>query len=313
VTLTEFPVSHLLQATHQGTVLSELWLRLEETSDASEYTHASGCAAELADLLRVALPHGPQRLRVGTSLHHSASYGPVVDVLLRMRPPVEFLALGDFVYPDKRGSYVPDDTDKDGASWSTEITLPEEFWPAMSDLRELVVHSDDLWTEKIRSPSLTRLAIRCRALDPYVAAELGTAELPALERLDLWIGDYAYQWDGAIADLAPLLAADGIPALRHLRCCADIADDLVEALCDSPLLRRLETLDLSTGGLTDRGAASLAAHRAAFAHLAWLNLDGNSLSTVGRALVEDVAESVYLGSQRPDAGALIDPRPTLLG
>jgi hypothetical protein len=286
---------------------------VERSRESTSYADVASCAATLADLLTVSMPHGPQRLRVGTSIEHSASYPPVVQVLLGMHPPLEFLAIGDFVYPDKRGGYVPDDQDKNGGSRVTEISLPEEFWPAMRNLRELVLHGDDLWMRNIRSPSLTRLAIRCGALDPRVMTELGAAELPVLDELELWLGDYAYQWDGAIADLAPLLAADGLPRLRHFRCCADIADDLVEALSRSPLLRRLETLDLSAGGLTDRGAAAIAANRAAFAHLAWLNLDGNLLSDTGRTLVAGVAESVFIGTQRPDTSSLTGPRPTPLG
>lgn len=74
------------------------------------------------------MPQGPQRLRVGTSVAHNASYDSIVDVLLDVGPPLEFLALGDFVYPDKRGDYVHEDPDKDGGSWTTQISLPKEFW-----------------------------------------------------------------------------------------------------------------------------------------------------------------------------------------
>jgi hypothetical protein len=112
--------------------------------------------------------------------------------------------------------------------------------------------------------------------------------------------------------LATLLAANGLPALRHLRVCADIADDLAEALADTPLLRRLTTLDLSASGLTDQGATSISANRAAFAHLSWLNLDGNLLSSTSQALVADVSQTVHLGTQREEPTADANPRPTLL-
>jgi hypothetical protein len=86
---------------------------------------------------------------------------------------------------------VPEDRNSDGGSWITDIPLPEQFWPAMSNLRELVIHGDDLWMSEIRSPTLNRLAIRCKALNPECVAALGLAELPALTELELWIGDYA--------------------------------------------------------------------------------------------------------------------------
>jgi hypothetical protein len=56
--------------------------------------------AVLGDLLTMAAPRGPRKLCVGTAREHTGQYRKVIDVLVRMRTPLEFLALGDFVYPD---------------------------------------------------------------------------------------------------------------------------------------------------------------------------------------------------------------------
>ncbi|HEX4816219.1 MAG TPA: hypothetical protein VFV66_26030 [Nonomuraea sp.] len=302
-------MSYLLDAAHRGGILDEVRLRLDVTRDL--HRDADGCAAVLDELLAMAAPRGPRKVWVGTARHHTGQYRKVVDVLTHRGSPVELLALGDFVYPDKGRER--------NTSWKTDIPLPEPFWTAMSCLRELVVHGDNLWMAGIRSSTLHRLAVRCTALNPKCVAAVGLAELPALTELELWIGDYYDQWDGTVADLETLLAADGLPALRHLKVCADIADDLAAALADAPLLRRLTTLDLSTSTLTDQGARSIAANRAAFAHLAWLNLDGNLLSDTGRSLVADVSRTVYVGDQREEPAtdddepeAELDWRPTVL-
>ncbi|MEU4233905.1 hypothetical protein AB0F17_57345 [Nonomuraea sp. NPDC026600] len=309
---------HLLFTDHRDGDLDELHLRMEPS--ASGYPDVAGCAAELADLLAAA-PSGPRVLTVGTTVRHTARYREVMDVLVAMRPPVERLYLGDYTYPDKWGEVIPEDLDKDGEGWVTEIEVPDEFWPAMRTLRHLVLHGDRLRLHAIRSPALTRLAIRCDTMSPRCVADLGGAGLPALDALEIWLGNYNYQWSGGIfgsytgtaADLLPLLAADGYPALRHLRCCADIADELVEALAGSPLLRDLDTLDLSGGGLTDRGARFIAANQLAFSGLRRLDLDGNMIGTTGQRLLANTVEVAHLGTQREEFHSkLVKPQRALL-
>lgn len=44
--------------------------------------------------------------------------------------------------------------------------------------------------------------------------ELGAMELPALERLELWLGTDEYGCDAKIDDVRPLLQGDKLPSLK---------------------------------------------------------------------------------------------------
>ena len=59
-------------------------------------------------------------------------------------------------------------------------------------------------------------------------------------------------------DLGPLLSGTLFPRLTFLGLCdSHLADPIAAALAASPLLRRLQTLDLSLGTLSDEGAQAL--------------------------------------------------------
>ncbi|TMR07307.1 hypothetical protein ETD86_51800 [Nonomuraea turkmeniaca] len=108
-----------------------------------------------------------------------------------------------------------------------------------------------------RHEGLRRLTLQSHRLDPVVVRSVLASELPALEHLELFLG--SADNDGARpADLAPLLSGSAFPALKNLglRNGQD-TDELVAALADAPITRRLAALDLSLGTLTDKGARVL--------------------------------------------------------
>ncbi len=84
------------------------------------------------------------------------------------------------------------------------------------------------------------------------------SSLPSLEHLELWLGEGNYGWDGTVADLQPLLDGDLFPKLKYLGLRdSEIADEISAAVASAPVLRQLETLDLSMGTLADEGAKAL--------------------------------------------------------
>jgi hypothetical protein len=113
-------------------------------------------------------------------------------------------------------------------------------------------------------PKLKTLIVETGGLPQHVVREVCTADLPALEHLELWLGTEEYGGNATVADLAPILSGGLFSRLTTLalRDC-EWADDLAVALADAPILSRIRSLDLSLGNLGDRGALALAAAPAA--------------------------------------------------
>lgn len=109
-----------------------------------------------------------------------------------------------------------------------------------------------------RHAALRGLALESGGLDVSVVRSVCGSDFPELEYLELWLGTPDYGGNAGVADLQPLLSARLFPKLRYLGLRnSEIADDLAAVLVNSPLVQRLETLDLSLGTLSDEGARSL--------------------------------------------------------
>ncbi|MFF3996075.1 STM4015 family protein [Streptomyces cyaneofuscatus] len=105
---------------------------------------------------------------------------------------------------------------------------------------------------------LRSLTIQAGGLPVQVVRGVLDSELPALERLDLWLGVSAYEGDTEVADLAPLLSGTRFPRLHHLGLRnSEVENEIAAALASAPVVARLRTLDLSNGTLGDEGAAAL--------------------------------------------------------
>jgi hypothetical protein len=117
--------------------------------------------------------------------------------------------------------------------------------------------------------------------------------------MQLWFGQKDYGFTGSVDDVLPLLTGRCVPQLRSLGLCnAEFTDALIEPLARSPLLPRLRELSLALGTLSDAGAAELARHRAAFAHLERLDLEDNCMTSAGIERVEDICAEVLIGEQK---------------
>jgi hypothetical protein len=95
-------------------------------------------------------------------------------------------------------------------------------------------------------------------LPAAVVRAVGQCDLPVLEQLDLWLGVEEYGGDYTVADLDEILSGERLPALRHLGLQdSEMQDEIAAAVASAPVVARLETLRLSMGALTDRGAEAL--------------------------------------------------------
>jgi hypothetical protein len=111
---------------------------------------------------------------------------------------------------------------------------------------------------EIRQESLKQLVIETGGLPSSVINEVIAASLPNLEKLELWLGDDSYGWEGDPLVILPLLESTRFPKLTVLGLRDSMAADQIAAMiADSPLLEQLEELDLSLGTLGDEGARAL--------------------------------------------------------
>jgi uncharacterized protein (TIGR02996 family) len=153
----------------------------------------------------------------------------------------------------------------------------------------------------IRAPALRWFGLRTAALGASMLGSVNRADWPRLEELAIDCQDQPL----AIDALPALLAGESAPALRRLALTRTTRTrDVWAALARSPLLGRLEELDLCRGDLADGDVADMIAGKEAFRHLRRLVLDGNYISRGHRADVYALGAGVSLKDQRGAAADL---------
>ncbi|MER6693312.1 STM4015 family protein [Streptomyces minutiscleroticus] len=153
----------------------------------------------------------------------------------------------------------------------------------------------------LRHEHLRVLRFENGGLPREVVQGLVACDLPRLERLDLWLGDEYYGRTTTVADLAPLLAGDALPALRHLGLQnSDVQDEVAAAVATAPVVARLTSLHLGLGTLGDAGAEALLTGQP-LTHLEELDLHHHFLSDPMmrrlREALEPFGVEVDLGEQ----------------
>lgn len=145
-------------------------------------------------------------------------------------------------------------------SWINQSDLSPLF-PAYPQLQSLTVQGGtDLRLSSLQHDKLEELIIITGGLGKNVLADIATANLPNLQKLELYLGVDNYGFDGGLEDLLPLIEPDKFPKLTYLGLKnSEIEDEIAAALADAPILDQLETLDLSLGTLSDTGAEALLA------------------------------------------------------
>lgn len=145
----------------------------------------------------------------------------------------------------------------------------EISWIQQSDVSPLLKAYPDLEVLRVRGGSgleikkpahaqLRALAIESGGLSADVVRSICTSKMPNLEHLELWLGTEEYGGGSSVQDLQPILSGNLFPKLKYLgfRNC-EYADDIAGVVVNSPIIERIETLDLSLGVLTDVGAEAL--------------------------------------------------------
>ncbi len=161
--------------------------------------------------------------------------------------------------PALRALFIGDMTSEDcEISW----IIQGDYSPLLatfSELRSLRIRgSTDLKLTSFGHDHLEELAIECGGLPSKITNAIADSRLPALRRLELWLGDDNYGFDGDIKTYARLLDKIDASRLEYLGLRnAQISDALAVHLAAQPWLGKLKTLDLSMGTIGDVGAQAL--------------------------------------------------------
>ena len=182
--------------------------------------------------------------------------------------------------PNLRGIFIGDIiSEENEISWIHQSDV-SPLLTAYKNLEHLRLRGTDglslgghLHHDKLKS-----LTIETGGLPPELLAQVTSSHLPALEHLELWLGTEEYGGEATVDDLEPLLQGKLFPHLKHLGLRdSQMVDDIATALQSAPILAQLQTLDLSLGTLSDRGAQALL-DTAALKQLKHLDLHHHYLS-----------------------------------
>lgn len=164
-------------------------------------------------------------------------------------------------------------------SWIIQADY-SKLWEAMPQLEKLVIKgSTGLELGEIKHNSLQHLEIICGGIPKKVIESIQKAELPALEKLLLYIGIEDYGFDGDISTIKKLLEKSDFPKLTYLGIVdSDIQDEITEAVLNSKYISKITTLDLSFGSLTDKGGQMLLEKLPVYKNLKMVNLEYHFMS-----------------------------------
>ncbi|KOG78379.1 MULTISPECIES: STM4015 family protein [Streptomyces] len=184
----------------------------------------------------------------------------------------------------------------------SDVTALLHAFPALTEFG--VRGGTDLVFPPTKHERLRALTLQAGGLPVEVVRGVLDSELPALERLDLWLGVSAYEGNTDVADLAPLLSGTRFPRLVHLGVRnSEIQNEIAAAIASAPVVARLRVLDLSNGTLGDEGAAALLEGQP-LTHLELLDLHHHFLT---EAMEERVRSSLEPHGVRVDLSERCEP------
>lgn len=166
-------------------------------------------------------------------------------------------------------------------SWITQADITPVLRAFHDQLEVLYVRGGQhLVLQAGGSTVLRELVIETGGLAGGVVEAVGRSHLPALQRLDLWLGIDDYGATTTDQHLMPLLGGAGVPNLQHLALKnSERALENIALLARSPLLPRLMSVDLSMSTTGDECLPALIS--GAFSHLRGLDLHHHFLSYAG--------------------------------
>ncbi|MER5421687.1 STM4015 family protein [Streptosporangium roseum] len=161
-------------------------------------------------------------------------------------PNVRSIMLGDIEPEESEISWIE----------HGDVTPLLEAFPLLETLH--IRGGSGLRLRPVRHGALRTLWFETGGLPGHVVRAVAGSDLPALEELEMWLGVSQYGGDATVADLAPILSGERLPALRRLGLQdSEIQDEIAAAVASAPVVARLEALALSMGTLTDEGAEAL--------------------------------------------------------
>jgi uncharacterized protein (TIGR02996 family) len=221
-------------------------------------------------------------------------------------PALRRLRIGEFTHAGPGGG--ENDYEYE-ISW-TSLGDASGLWKAVPRLRHLVLQvglggtSADSTKDILGSidlPLLQHLEVITGGMAKDCLQSFAEAKLPALERLDLWLGSSSYGFEGGIEHVEKILEGTNLPKLRRLGLMnTEIADEICERLPSAKILPRLEELSLAHGTMSDAGAQALARGAPAFAHLSLIDLSDNNIGDDGIAGLAALGSKVTTGKQKGD-------------
>jgi hypothetical protein len=223
-------------------------------------------AAAFEGMLDRAGEGGPAALVIG---QWGGAYetGPPIDLLVRLAPrmtALRSLFLGDMRFEECEISWI-----KQGDLAPLLAAFPR--------LKRLAVRGADglMISTPLRHESLRDLELQTGGLPVAVLRSIIELELPALERLHLWLGVEDYGGSATVDPVLPFLDESAVarwPRLTELGLCdSEFQDEIAAAVATSPVVPRLRALSLAMGSLGDVGAESLLAGQP-LTHLETLDL-----------------------------------------
>ena len=169
------------------------------------------------------------------------------------------------------------DSEEQEISWIEQVDLGPVL-DVMPLLNNLKIKGTNNLSMKPR-PNLKSLEIISGGLPDSVVEDILGSDLFNLEKLVLYVGVEDYGFEGDLAVFKPLFSKDRFPKLKWLGIVdAEEQDAVVEMFLESDILPQLETMDISAGVLTDKGAQLLLDHVDKISHLKFINMKYNYLS-----------------------------------
>lgn len=216
-----------------------------------EYDDEQKCEAILDRLLAQAGAEGLQALIIGAwdgFFEGGDSTGIVSHLVSRagQLAGLKSLFLGEMTYEECEISWIN----------QSDVSPLLRAFPNLEAFH--VRGGNGLSFSQVEHEHLNTLSIEAGGLSRDLLREVFACRFPALERLELLLGDSNYGFDGEVEDLQPLLLGTLFPNLKYLGLMnSEISDDIAAFIVNSPIIRQIESLDLSLGTLTDEGARAL--------------------------------------------------------
>ena len=152
---------------------------------------------------------------------------------------------------------------------------------------------------EIKLPNLRHLIIETGGMKSEVIFDIAKSNLPNLEHLELWLGTSNYGCTVEVEDLKRILNGD-YPKLKYLGLKNfHQADELAQILKGTAALKKIETLDLSMGTLSDIGAYFLFQIEELL-NLRHINLEFHYLSEAWQAKMRGKFEAQNINLERPN-------------